>query len=244
VPELSLQLYTLRAALAADFDGALAAVAAMGFSQVEPFRLVDFADELRTGLPRHGLSAPTTHMSLRAGDQDETFAVARELGVETVIDPHVDPARWQAEADIAQIAGELNAAAGLAANYGLRVGYHNHHFELESRIDGRHALEVLAAHLAPEVVLEVDTYWAFAAGADVPALLQRLGDRVVALHVKDGDGSLEPKRQVAVGSGTVPIWEILSAAPDALRVIELDDTEGDMLQAVRRSREFMLAGRP
>ena len=244
MPELSLQLYTLRAALAADFDGALAAVAAMGFSQVEPFRLVDFADELRAGLPRHGLSAPTTHMSLRAGDQDETFAVARELGVETVIDPHVDPARWQAEADSAQIAGELNAAAELAATYGLRVGYHNHHFELESRIDGRHALEVLAAHLAPEVVLEVDTYWAFAAGADVPALLQRLGDRVVALHVKDGDGSLEPKRQVAVGSGTLPIWEILSAAPDALRVIELDDTEGDMLQAVRRSREFMLAGRP
>jgi sugar phosphate isomerase/epimerase len=61
---------------------------------------------------------------------------------------------------------------------------------------------VLADCLAPEVVLEVDTYWAYAGGADVPALLRRLGDRVVALHVKDGDGSLEVERQVAVGSGT------------------------------------------
>ena len=88
---------------------------------------------------RHGLSAPTTHVSLQAGDQDETFAVAlaRELGIETVIDPYVDPERWQVEADIVQI-DELNAAAGRAAGYGLRVGYHNHHFELESRIDGRH----------------------------------------------------------------------------------------------------------
>jgi sugar phosphate isomerase/epimerase len=242
VPELSLQLYTVRDALAADFDEALAAIAAMGFTQVEPFRLVEFADELRIGLPRHGLSAPTTHMSLQGVDQDETFALARELGIETVIDPYVDPERWQAEVDIAEIAAELNAAAGRAESHGLRVGYHNHHFELESRIGGRHALEVLADHLAPEVVLELDTYWAHAGGADVPALLRRLDDRVVALHVKDGDGSLDPKRQVAVGSGTLPIWEILGASADALRVIELDDTEGDMLQAVARSREFLLAG--
>jgi sugar phosphate isomerase/epimerase len=244
VPELSLQLYTVRDALAADFDGTLAAIAAMGFTQVEPFRLVDFADELRIGLPRHGLSAPTTHMSLRGTDPDETFALARQLGIGTVIDPHVDPERWQAKADIAQVADELNAAADRAAGHGLRVGYHNHHFELQSRIDGQHALEVLADCLAPEVVLEVDTYWAYAGGADVPALLRRLGDRVVALHVKDGDGSLEVERQVAVGSGTLPIWEILGAAPDALRVIELDGTEGDVLQAVRRSREFLVAGGP
>jgi sugar phosphate isomerase/epimerase len=89
-------------------------------------------------------------------------------------------------------------------------------------------------------VLEVDTYWAFAGGADVPALLRRLGDRVAALHIKDGDGSLDPKRQVAVGSGALPIADILAAAPAALRVIELDDTAGDLLEAVRASRAFVL----
>jgi sugar phosphate isomerase/epimerase len=241
--DLSLQLYTLRNALADDFDNTLASIAALGFTQVEPFRIVEFADQLGPGLARHGLAAPTTHMSLQQY-QDAVFSVAAELGVGTVIEPSVDRARWQSESDIRQIADQLNAAASQAAQHGLSVGYHNHHFELESRIDGRHALEVLADHLEPEVVLEVDTYWAYAGGADVPALLQRLGGRVAALHVKDGDGTLDVKRQVAVGSGTLPIWEIIGAAPDALRVIELDDTEGDVLQAVGRSREFLLAGRP
>ena len=94
----------------------------------------------------------------------------------------------------------------------------------------------------PDVVLEVDTYWAYAGGADVPALLGRLGDRVVALHVKDGDGTLDTFGQVAVGSGSLPIWDIIAAAPDALRVVELDDSAGDVFDALRDSRTYLTHG--
>jgi sugar phosphate isomerase/epimerase len=239
--ELSVQLYTLRKALEQDFQGTLDRLAEVGFTQVEPFQLVMFADQLREGLRRTGLTAPTTHVGLLSGNQEEISELAAELGVQTVIDPYVDPARWQAEADISEIASELNSAAKTAARYGLKVGYHNHHFELESKISGVHALEVFADRLAPEVVLEVDTYWAYAGGADVPALLKRLGDRVVALHLKDGDGTLDTSQQVAVGSGVLPIRDIVAAAPDALQVVELDDSKTDLFEAVRASREFLLA---
>ena len=241
--ELSVQLYTVREALAQDFDGTLGKLAGFGFTQVEPFALDKFADELRSGLTRNGLTAPTTHVHLVGEDQDAIFALAAELGIQTVIEPYVDPARWQSEANISDVASELNAAASKAADHGLRVGYHNHHFELESKISGVHGLEVLADRLAPEVVLEVDTYWAYAGGADVPALITRLGDRVVALHLKDGDGSLDPTKQVPLGTGVLPVWDIIAAAPDALRVVELDDSETDLLDAVRAGREFLLAGR-
>jgi len=241
--ELSVQLYTVREALAEDFDGTLGKLASFGFTQVEPFALLNFADELRDGLPRNGLTAPTTHVHLLGEDQDAVCALAAELGIQTVIEPYVDPARWQTEAGVSEVASELNAAAIKAADYGLQVGYHNHHFELESMIDGVHALEVLAAQLAPEVVLEVDTYWAYAGGADVPALLTRLGDRVAALHLKDGDGTLDTSKQVPLGSGVLPVWDIVDAAPEALRVVELDDSETDLLEAVREGREFLLADR-
>jgi hypothetical protein len=37
------------------------------------------------------------------------------------------------------------------------------------------------------------------------------------------------------------VRDIIEAAPDALRVVELDDSETDLLEAVRASREFLLA---
>lgn len=242
VAQLSVQLYTLRNALAEDFDGSLATLADIGFTQVEPFAFTSFIDELRTGLSRHGLSAPTTHMALLQSDQDEVFAAAKELGITTVIEPAIREEHWQTEEQIQQTAKQLSAAAEKAAEHGLRVGYHNHWWELEAKINDKHGLEVLADNLASEVVLEVDTYWAYVGGADVPALLQRLGDRVVALHVKDGDGTRDTKKQVAVGSGSVPVQEILAAKPDALRVVELDDSAGDLMQAVRDSFGYLTAG--
>jgi sugar phosphate isomerase/epimerase len=239
---LSVQLYTVRAAMAEDFDATLEQVAGFGYTQVEPFQFIKFLPELRSGLSKHGLSAPTAHVGLLAGDQDEIFAAAKELGITTVIDPHVPEARWQSEEDIKQIASELNAAAEKGAALGLRVGYHNHSHELRSMINGRHALEVAVDYLAPEVVLELDTYWAYAGGADVVPLLGRLGKRVVALHIKDGDGTLDTKKQVPVGSGSLPVWDYIAAAPSALAVVELDDSEGDLVDAVRVSREYLLAG--
>lgn len=237
--DLAIQLYTVRRLLADDLDGTLAELASIGFRRVEPYDLATFRDRLSVGLPRHGLVPVTAHASVLGDDLDEVLAAAVQLGVETVIQPWTEPERWQSADGIADIAGALNAAAERATDDGIRVGYHNHHFELATRIDGRHALEVLVDRLAPEVVLEVDTYWAHAGGADVPALLGRLGDRVVALHVKDGDGSLDPLRQVAVGDGVVPIRAILEAAPQALRVVELDDTAGDLMTAIRASRAFI-----
>jgi sugar phosphate isomerase/epimerase len=242
VPDLSVQLYTVREALAEDFDGTLATIAGFGFDTVEPFGLDSFADQLRTGLPKHGLSAPTTHVGLLRGDADAILDLAAELGVQTVIDPAVTAERWQSVDQIASIATELNAASVKAASRGLRVGYHNHWWEFETDFDGKHGLEVLADNLAPDVVLEVDTYWAYVGGADVPALLERLGDRVVALHVKDGDGTRDNKKQVAVGDGVIPVWDFIAAAPNALRVIELDDSEGDRVQAIADSRAYLLKG--
>ena len=236
---LSLQLYTVREELDRDLPATIARVAEIGFTQVEPYGLTDYGPRLAGPLAEHGLTAPTTHTRLIDADLPAVFDAAAALGTTTLIDPFVDPQRWQSADDVHRIADELGRVAAEAKDHGLRIGYHNHHFELESRIGDQHALEVFADALDPDVVLEVDTYWAVAGGADVPALLGRLGDRVVAIHVKDGDGSLDNKAQVAVGAGSMPVRDILDAAPGRLYVVELDDTTGDMFTAVADSYAWL-----
>src|SRR6266536_1611819 len=229
---LSVQLYSVRDAFAADPGDTLRRLAAIGFTQVEPHGVVENVEALQAGLPGNGLTAPTAHARLIGVDADAVFAAAAALGIGTVIDPFVPPERWQDPADIAATAAALNDAAKLAAGHGLRIGYHNHWWELQSRIGGRSALEVFADQLDPAVVLEVDTYWAAAGGEDAPALLRRLGERVRAIHVKDGGLATDASGQVPAGQGRVPVTEVLAAAPDALRVIEFDAYDGDIFEGI------------
>ena len=58
MPELSVQLYTLRNALEADFNGTLQKLADFGFTQVEPFQLVAYGDRLRTRRERCSKPSP------------------------------------------------------------------------------------------------------------------------------------------------------------------------------------------
>jgi sugar phosphate isomerase/epimerase len=241
-PQLSVQLYTVREAMQEDLPGTLARIAGIGFSQVEPYNFPAFPG-LGDALRAAGLTAPTTHahfVGVSDSELDDVFAAAKTLGIARVIDPHVPAERWQTAASVAEIAAQLNAAALVAERHGVTIGYHNHAHEAESVIDGRTALELLADDLDSRVGLEVDTYWAAVGGQDAAALLERLGSRVVAIHVKDGAATPEPKDQTAVGSGTLPIRRILEAAPTALRVIELDDSRGDRFQAIVDSYNFLV----
>jgi sugar phosphate isomerase/epimerase len=238
----SVQLYTVREALSADLPGTLEALAAAGFTLVEPFGIRDHAAALADELPRWGLQAPTTHAGFIDADDDErsrVFDAAASIGVGIVIDPFLPPERWQTADDIARIAERLAVAADAAAARGLRVGYHNHAHELEARIDGVPALEVFAGILDDRVALEIDTYWALVGGVDPADLLRRLGDRVVALHVKDGPVPGEVADQTPLGEGSVPVADILAAAPDALRVIELDESRIPPVEAVTRSLRYL-----
>jgi sugar phosphate isomerase/epimerase len=238
----SVQLYTVREALAEDLPAALDRLAAIGFTRVEPYALTTYGPALAKALPAAGLTAPTAHQQfVGRDDADAVFAAAAELGVGTVVDPRVPRERWTTADGVRAIADELSAAADRAAAHGVAVGYHNHAQELEISHGGRTALELLADGLDERVALEVDVYWAAVGGQDPAALLGRLGGRVRALHLKDGPVTADTRDQVAVGRGSLPIADIVAAAPTALRVVELDDTRGDRFAAVADSLAWLRA---
>jgi sugar phosphate isomerase/epimerase len=198
------------------------------------------AKELGAALKDNGLTAPSGHAPLLSQDQDRIFAAAKELGISTVIDPFIPADRWQTAEDIQATAAGLNAAAKKGTEYGIRVGYHNHAWELESVIEGRTALEYFADLLDPELVLEVDTYWVAVGGQDPVDILTKLGDRVKLIHIKDGPLNADTKAQLPAGKGKVPVLDVIGAAKSLeVGVVEFDDYAGDIFDGITESLAFL-----
>lgn len=259
-PTIAIQLWSVREQLDADFDGTLERLRRIGFTHVEPFGFATRADEFASAFTRHGLTAATGHAplvstvenpfedSLENPGLDGVLEAAQRLGISTLFDPFVAPERWESLGEITKTADALNSVAAQAAQYGIRVGYHNHNQEFHNSIDGRFALEVFADLLDPQVHLELDLYWAAAGGADLVSLIQRLGDRVTALHVKDGTLDplptlhTTPSDQVPAGHGHVALADSLDEASHAeFAIIEFDHYPGDLWHAITVGYEFLTA---
>lgn len=228
-------LYSVREHLTATPEATLTDLARLGFTHAEPFDIVNRRNALASARSATGFHFPTAHSQLIGEDAEAVFTAARELGVDTVIAPFTEPAQWNAPEAIGAIADALNALVPTAEQYDLRIGYHNHWWELTSRIGDRTGLEYLIDRLDPAVAIQVDTYWCAAGGEDPAELLRRLGDRVIALHIKDGDLSLDGTGQTPAGRGRVDIASILAAAPHAQRIIEFDSYDGDVITAIGTS---------
>jgi sugar phosphate isomerase/epimerase len=239
-PPISVQLYSVREAVAEDLPRALERLASIGFTSVELYGFVDRVDDYRAALDAAGLRAPSGHAPvLGMSDPRPAFEAAAALGLTTLVDPHRPIEHWQDADGVHRTAELINAAAEVGREFGIGFGYHNHWWETESRIDGATALEVLAGELSAEAVLEVDTFWAQVGGVSAVDLLRALGDRVRLIHVKDGAISRDTSTQQPAGQGDAGVAEILAAAPDAGRVLEFDAYAGDTFEGLAESLRFV-----
>jgi sugar phosphate isomerase/epimerase len=269
LPVASVQLYTLAKEFTEDPNGSLDKLAAIGLKNVEAFDFVGRPAEIRAALDASGLASPTGHAPLLSDElwtpdgsiptpaPEVVFEAAATLGMRTVIDPFVAADRWLTEDGVADIADRLNAAAEVAATFGLSVGYHNHAQEFIASFDGQTAFERFVATTDERVLIELDLFWALTGGQDAAALVSTLGSRLVAVHVKDGvvpaenpfapgapafgSETLDQRRP---GEGDVPLVESLAAGEGAIQyaVIEYDNAPGDVFADIQASYDFLVKG--
>ena len=245
-PRLAVQLYTLRDT-GDDVPTMLRRVAAMGYLGVEapaaqlcdvdPGALAAVLDE--TGMvvsSAHVVLDPTGRLD---GSQLDSLQAA---GVDTAIVAFGPPERFADAGAIAALADDLNRTADMTRARDMALGYHNHFWELQSRVKDRPALLYLYDRLQPDVLAEVDIYWAQVGGADPAEVVRELGHRVRFLHVKDGPATTPSEPMVAVGSGAVDVPTALGAADAvAWHVVELDHCVTDMYDAVADSQRYLAA---
>ena len=233
---LGIQLYALGPEAQNDLDATFAELARIGYKSVEVFSGRHTGPEFRAALDRAGLTAPSIHGAANA-DMSSAIEFAHAVGARTVVAPMFPFLRAMPTPQPGQ--GNGNPAALLAHSYtlddwkracdllnsagtqckaaGLKFGYHNHNVEFAPLGDGI-AFDAIAANTDPALVqFEVDVGWVAAAGADIPAFLNRHRGRVKQMHVKDLKATTQPNFEfrmdpTEVGSGMIDWPLVLNTA--------------------------------
>jgi sugar phosphate isomerase/epimerase len=226
----------------------LKGLAEIGFDGVEPFGPLYESDPaaFRVMADSVGLKIPTAHMPLALidGDRSRAIAIAKTLGLETLVLPYLVPdarptdvAGWKALAE--RIGGHVAALA----KEGLRVAWHNHDFEYAKLADGSRPIDHFAA--VADLLFEPDIGWIERAGQSVTAEIAKFGRKVAAFHVKDissGDTKVEDG-WADVGSGRIDwktLWPTMAASGADLLVLEHDNPT-DWRRFAANSHRFLTA---
>ncbi len=210
-----IQLYTLRDLLEKDTEGTLAALAKMGYTEVETHSMYGKTPkEFRAILDRVGLKAPSGHYGVPEVTTriDQTIADAKILGHKYIILPWLDNDMRSADG-FRRAAGMMNTAGEKFRSAGLAFGYHNHDFEFK-KVDGsRSGYDILLAETDRKAVcFELDLFWIRKGGDDAEAIMQSHKGRFRLVHIKDmaADGAM-----VGVGQGVMDWAKLLKASRKA-----------------------------
>jgi len=231
-----IQMYSLRDITGADLDGALKAVAEMGYKTVEFAGFFGHsAEDVKAMLDKYGLVCAGTHSGLAdlVNDFDATVKYHKTIGnTKYIIPGHDLSTREKLDAFIDacnEIAPKLRAE-------GIELGFHNHSGEFIETAEGY----VIHTELEKrcDVFFELDCYWAYVAKLDPVATLERLGDRVKCIHLKDGTPE---GRGYSLGLGSAPVKAVrdYALAHDLGIVVESEGLEPTGKEEVQRCIDYL-----
>ena len=256
---ISIQLYSLREQMDADLEAVFAQLQKLGYRKVEHAGFHGrTVEEFKAALDKYGLRATSGHTNVPYPFDEEEWrtivANAVTLGQEYVVEPLpqfaipglVTMTSGAPSPVWRDFAATLNRAAAIAAEEGIRVGYHNHNVEFFPLTDnplGR-AYDILLAETDPALVhFEMDLYWVWNAEQDPVEWLNAHPTRFRQFHVKDMD---EEGNFTNPGEGVIDFGRIFKTAQRVRRtvpireyIVERDDAGSDGLVFAEVGYKFL-----
>jgi sugar phosphate isomerase/epimerase/transposase len=221
---VGLQPYTVRNEMKKDFEGTLRKVADMGYKEIE--LSLDFYGQppqrVRRVMDSLGLATPSCHYPTPKDDSEWEKSVehARSFGVRYM--GTGAPVEWRRSLDGWRKTADLfNHLGQISRRTELHFAYHNHNWEFIS-YNGTVGYDELLRRTDPGLVkLELDCFWATAAGRDPVDYFNKYPGRFPLLHIKDlkpgyqpSTGPLEGNPFIEVGSGVIDWKRLFKAAPN------------------------------
>ena len=198
---IGIQLYTVMTSMKSNARGTLEALASYGYNSYELVQWGGAPDVF--GLPASefkgicdslGTRIVSTHSSIAEDSENEEavmnrwrglFEIQKACGGKYFVIPgyNVD---YTVE-DVQRECDYFNRVGRLAAEYGLKLGYHNHASEFQTLKDSDKVMwEYLVENTDPKYVcFELDVFWCRRGGKDPVEYLKKYPKRIEILHIKD-----------------------------------------------------------
>ncbi len=242
---IGLELYSVRREMAKDFDGTLAAVRRIGYTDVELlWSFNNFGKspaEVKAALQREGLRAPSAHLSPTAilVGWERRLEIARTLGHDYLIVPSLTADTSRTLDDWRDWADKFNAAGAVARRAGIWLAFHNEPDHVKP-IDGQIPYDLFLQRTDPSVVRHQLDFGNMALGGGDPMrYLERYRDRYWSFHIKDVVA--DRSKDTELGTGVLDLRRLISAIQNADTKPCYVEQEGsaDPLASARRNFEFL-----
>ncbi|MBO5845104.1 MAG: sugar phosphate isomerase/epimerase [Clostridia bacterium] len=232
-----LQLYSVRDSMKEDFEGTIKKVAEMGYSYVE---FAGFfgrsAEQVKALLEECGLGVCGSHSSvddLKPEKIDETISYHKALGNKNYILPSI---HMSTEAALDESIATINQALPKLKEAGIKLSFHNHAKEFGATKWGTTVYSQL--EFRTDISFQLDTYWAWNAKTDPLLVMERLGDRLSTIHLKDG---LENGEGRPLGDGEAPVAAVREKAIEmgVIMVVESETLKPSGLAEAQRCIDYL-----
>lgn len=237
--KISAQLWSVHDHTASDFFKTLEALASFGYSGVEFAGYGDIkAPEMKKKLDELQLTALSAHVGIDAlqNQLDAQIEYLLTLGAKYIVCPGAEINSIENALRYAEIFNRIGEKTSKA---GLTFAYHNHDFEFVLD-QGRYPLEVLFDNVDLHYVKQQpDVFWIAYAGLDVNVYMAKNIGRCPILHLKQLE-NMETKRNVNAGDGILDFRYLMDLSPTTDLVYEQEEYEGDSLDSMKQSLEFMV----
>lgn len=214
-PKLSVQLWSVKDAVSADFEGTLKQLKAYGFQGVEFAgnfgKYADDAKGLKAFLDKTGLKASAAHVpfdKLSAANFDKTVAFYKAIDCNLLIIP-MDGRAATLEGAKA-VAKDLSDIEAKLAPLGMHTGYHNHKVEMLNTGDST-PWDVIAKNTPESVVLQQDVGWTEVASKNPIDIVKHYPGRTITTHYKAAAPEEGNKENPIIGKDTTD-WKALIVA--------------------------------
>jgi sugar phosphate isomerase/epimerase len=242
---IGLELYSVRNTMRKDPERTLAAVRAIGYTDVELLwswgNFGRTPQQVRDTLAHEGLRAPSAHISpvtILVG-WERSVEIAKTLGHEYLVVPSLEADMGLTLDDWREWADRFNTAGAVARRAGIWLAFHNEADHMKP-IDGKIPYDVFVERTDPSVVrLQLDTGNMIQGGGDPMQYLAKHRERYWSFHLKDivADRSTDTE----LGTGTFDFKRFLAAIPDiARKPCHVEQEHGaDELASARADFEYL-----